>query len=259
MKERARWVDPVIFGALLLGAWEAAVVISGVSSLIVPLFSKVMVTMVFDAPDFVEHFLMTALEVIIGYFFAVLFGSAFGTLVALSPFVGAAVFPNLIAAQVMPKVAFAPLLVLWLGFGMAPKVVLCTLIAFFPIVINTIVGLNQTQREAIYLFRSMGANSVQIFFKLRLPNSLPIFFGGLKVSATLAVIGAVVGEFTGADIGLGALLTVQVGTAETAGAFASIIYLTLLGLIVYAMVILAERMIIPAHMLDREGEYHGDD
>ena len=258
MNAGARWVPPIIFGALLLGAWEAAVIISEVSSLIVPLFSDVVETMIFDAPMFVEHFLMTALEVVIGYFFAVLLGSLFGTVVALSPVIGAAVFPNLIAAQVMPKVAFAPLLVLWLGFGMAPKVVLCTLIAFFPIVINTIVGLNQTRREAIYLFRSMGAGSTQIFFKLRLPTALPIFFGGLKVAATLAVIGAVVGEFTGADIGLGALLTVQVGTAETAGAFASIIYLTLLGLVVYVMVGLAERMFIPAHMLDREGDFRDE-
>ena len=161
---------------------------------------------------------------------------------------------GLIAAQVMPKVAIAPLLIIWLGFELAPKVALTILIAFFPIVINTVVGLNMTTRESLYLFRSMGATNLHTFFKLRLPNALPVFFGGLKIASTLALIGAVVGEFTGANAGLGYLITIQVGNAETAGAFASIVYLTLMGLLVFLVVVAIERVLVPPHMLRRFDE-----
>jgi NitT/TauT family transport system permease protein len=172
-------------------------------------------------------------------------------MIASSAFLGNALYPMLIATQVMPKVAIAPILIIWFGFGITPKVVLTALIAFFPVVINTIVGLNATSRENMYLFRSMGASGLQTFFRLRLPGALPVFFGGVKIASTLAVIGAVVGEFAGADEGLGYLLMVQVGLSETAAAFGSVLYLTLLGLIVFGIVAAIERLVMPGHMLKR--------
>jgi NitT/TauT family transport system permease protein len=165
--------------------------------------------------------------------------------------VGDAVYPVLIATQVMPKIAIAPLFIIWFGFGISSKLALTALIAFFPIVINTVVGLHMTRQTDIYLFRSMGASSWQTFWKLRLPAALPVFFAGLKVAATLAVIGAVVGEFTGANSGLGYLLMLQVGQLDTAAAFGSIVYLTLLGLLVFFLVTLVERLLVPPHMLRR--------
>lgn len=246
-----RWLPPLVFAALILGLWEVSVVALDVSSIIVPSFSATVKAMVAEAPLYLRHSLVTGTEVAGGFLAATLIGAICGTSIALSPLIGSAIYPSLIAAQVMPKVAIAPLLIVWLGFDIAPKLVLTALIAFFPIVINTVVGLNMTSRDGIYLFRSMGASNFQTFFKLRLPNALPVFFGGLKVAATLAVIGAVVAEFTGASAGLGYLITVQVGNAETAGAFASILYLTLMGLLVFLFVVLVERLIVPNHMLRR--------
>lgn len=248
---RVRWLPPVIFAGLILGSWEVSVVALDISPIILPSFSAVVTAMAAEVPLYFRHSLVTGAEVVGGFLVATLFGALCGTAIALSPLIGSAIYPSLIAAQVMPKVAIAPLLIIWLGFDIAPKLTLTALIAFFPIVINTVVGLNMTSREGIYLFRSMGATNFQTFFKLRLPNAFPVFFGGLKVAATLAVIGAVVAEFTGASAGLGYLVTVQVGNAETAGAFASILYLSLMGLLVFLFVILVERLVIPKHMLRR--------
>lgn len=251
MKTYRRLAPPIALCLALLVLWEAATVFLSIQPLILPRLSAVIAVLVEEAPLFLRHGIVTTTAVLAGFLLATVIGALCGTIIALSPVVGSAIYPTVIAAQLVPKVAVAPLLIIWLGFGISPKVVLTGLIAFFPIVINTVVGLNMTRRDDIYLFRSMGADAVQTFVKLRLPNALPVFFGGLKVASTLAVIGAVVGEFTGAQAGLGYLITVQVGSAETAGAFASILCLTLLGLIVFFLVAAVERLLIPRHMLRR--------
>lgn len=251
MKRLRRYTPPVLFALILLLAWEVSVILSGISPIVLPKFSSVVVAMVSEAPLFFKHMMATSLEVAVGFAFAIFAGAGLGTIIALSDLLGRAIYPALVATQVMPKVAIAPLLIIWFGFGIMPKVVLTALIAFFPIVINTIVALRMTTQESMYLFQSMGATPMQAFFKLRLPNALPVFFGGLKVASTLAVIGAVVGEFSGADEGLGYLLTVQVGLSETAGAFASVLYLTGLGLVVFAAVVIVEHLMVPAHMLKK--------
>jgi NitT/TauT family transport system permease protein len=235
----------------LLVVWEVAALATGITPLVLPRPSEVAAVAVAEASAYLRHALTTAIEVMLGFLLATVFGGLFGVVIASSRFVGSAVYPMLISAQVMPKVAIAPLLIIWLGFDIAPKLVLTALIAFFPIVINTIVGLNMTRREGIYLFRSMGASPAQTFVKLRVPNALPVFFGGLKVAATLSVIGAVVGEFAGGNAGLGYLLLLQVGRLETAAAFGSVLYLTLMGLLVFFLVTVVERLLAPAHMLRR--------
>ncbi len=243
-----RILPAAVFTLILLLAWEIAATSFGIPSIILPKFSAVLAAMVGRAPMFLSNAVTTASEVLIGFGAAILVGTTLGAIVASSDLLGSAVYPVLVATQVMPKVAIAPILLIWFGFGILPKVVLTALIAFFPIVINTIVGLEMTPRVNIFLFRSMGATRLQTFFRLRLPNALPVFFGGLKVGSTLATIGAVVGEFSGADRGLGYLLTVQVGQLETAAAFASVLYLTLLGLLVFALVAFVEYLLVPAHM-----------
>jgi NitT/TauT family transport system permease protein len=248
---RHRWAPPAILSLLLLALWEAAIVITQISPLTLPRPWDIITASLVKAPLFARHFPITGLEVVLGFLIATALGSALGVVIASSRLLGSALYPILVATQVMPKIAIAPLLIIWFGFGIPSKLVLTALIAFFPIVINTIVGLNMTRQQDIYLFRSMGASQWQTFWKLRLPNALPVFFGGLKVAATLAVIGAVVGEFTGANSGLGYLLMVQVGHLETAAAFASVVYLTLLGLLVFFIVSLVERLLVPAHMLRR--------
>lgn len=248
MKHRS-YLPAIAFSALLLLLWEVAASAFGIPSIILPKLSTVVAVMITKAPMFLSNGLTTAWEVIIGFLAATVVGATLGTIVASWEFLGNAIYPVLVATQVMPKVAIAPILIIWFGFGVMPKIVLTALIAFFPIVINTIVGLGMTSKESIFLFRSMGATGTQTFYRLRLPNALPIFFGGLKIGSTLATIGAVVGEFASADRGLGYLLEVQVGQAETAAAFGSILYLTLLGLLVFAAVALVEHLLVPAHML----------
>ena len=245
------WLPAITLAVVLLGVWEAAVRLSDVTPLVIPRPSDIGAAMVLQAPAYLRHAATTAVEVVAGFLVAAVVGGISGVAIASSRWLGSALYPILISAQVMPKVAIAPLLVVWLGFDLAPKVALTALIAFFPVVMNTIVGLNMTRQEGLHLFRSMGASPWQTFVKLRLPTSLPVLFAGLKVAATLSVIGTVVGEFSGGNAGLGYLLLMQVGRLETAAAFGSVFYLTLMGLAVFALVTAVEWLLVPAHMLRR--------
>ena len=251
MERRSGWIPPTVLFVAILALWEGAVRVFDVPEILLPMPSLVIMIGFADAAIYLKHSWITGIEVFGGYFCAVALGAAFGLIIAFSKLLGGAIYPTLVAAQIMPKVAIAPLLVVWFGFDLEPKLVLTALIGFFPVVINTIIGLHMTSRESVYLFRSMGATTGQTFFKLRLPNSLPVFFGGLKIAATLAIIGTVVAEFYSSENGLGNLLLLHVSNGETAGAFASIIYLTVMGLLLFGLVALAEKMLVPAHMLKR--------
>jgi len=250
-------LPPIILLVAFVVAWEALAILLKVPDIILPLPSGVLAASVVDIGLYLKHSVPTLIEVVLGYAIALALGAGTGLIVAFSRTLGAAVYPAMVAAQIMPKVAIAPLLVVWFGFGIEPKLIMTALIAFFPIVINTIVALNMTTRESIYLFRSMGATPAQTFFKLRLPTALPVFFGGLKIAATLAVIGVVVAEFYSSDQGLGYLLLLQVSSSDTTGAFASILYLTVMGLMVFGAIVLIERLMVPAHMLKKFDELSG--
>ena len=246
-----RALPSLVFAILVVAAWEAAVDIFRIPDLLLPAPSKVVVRMIASAPVYLRHTWPTLSEILVGYAIALGLGTMCGLVIAFSRILGSAIYPSLVATQIMPKVAFAPLLVVWFGFGMAPKLILIALIAFFPIVINTVVALNMTTQESIYLFRSMGAGPVQTFFMLRLPNALPVFFGGLKIAATFSVIGVVVAEFYSSDRGLGYLLLLQVSNGDTTRAFGSILYLTILGLAIFGIVVAIERQLVPAHIRRR--------
>ncbi len=253
----AKALPPLTFIAILLALWEGLVRAFGVSQLVLPTPSAIVIRSVTDAGFFIPHFLVTAGEVVAGFLVATVLGCALGFLIASSRRIGDAIYPVIIGAQVTPKVAIAPLLVIWFGFGMTPKIILTAVISFFPIVVSMIVGLNSARREQLFLFRSMGAGPVTTFFKLLLPGALPVLFGGLKVAATLSVIGAVVGEFASASRGLGYVLMFSVGTLDTTAALAAVAYLILLGLLVFLSVILVEQAVVPAHMrrrLEEAGE-----
>jgi NitT/TauT family transport system permease protein len=241
----------ILFPILILAAWELAVDAFQIPDLLLPAPSSIVEGMIVSAPTYLRHTWPTLAEILVGYAIALALGTLCGLLIAFSRVLGNAIYPAMVATQIMPKVAFAPLLVVWFGFGMLPKLILIALIAFFPIVINTVVALNMTTQESIYLFRSMGANAIQTFFKLRLPNALPVFFGGLKIAATFSVIGVVVAEFYSSDRGLGYLLLLQVSNGSTTRAFGSIIYLTILGVLIFGIVVAIERVFVPAHIRKR--------
>jgi NitT/TauT family transport system permease protein len=159
--------------------------------------------------------------------------------------------PVLVFTQLIPKIALAPLFIIWFGFGLFPKVFMTFLLSFFPIVIDAVVGFRSLDQEIVYLTRSMGLSGWQAFVKVRLPHALPQIFAGLKVAITLATVGAIIGEWVGADRGLGYLLLVAGGDLRTSLLFATLVVLTGIGLVLYYLMVLAERLAIPWHVSRR--------
>jgi NitT/TauT family transport system permease protein len=160
-------------------------------------------------------------------------------------------FPLIVSAQLVPKVALAPLLTVWLGLGMTTKLTVALLLSFFPILIDTMIGLKSVETGKILLARSMGASASRMFFKIRLPSALPNLFGGMKVASTLAVVGAIVGEFIGANSGLGNVLLIANSNYDMVMVFAGITYLTAVGMILFAVIDVLERLTIPWHVSHR--------
>lgn len=248
MKGLQEVVPSLLFATVVVVLWQLAVVTFKLPPAVFPGPEAVFDAFVSGFPVFLRNAQVTLLEVILGLIAAIASGTLLGTAIAFSRAFGRAIYPGLIAAQVMPKVAIAPLLIVWFGFGQVPVIIMTALIAFFPVVINTIVGFQTVPEKNLRMFRAFGASRPQVFVKLLLPNGLPVLFAGAKVASTLAVIGAVVGEFAGAQSGLGNLLMTQVGQIQTAAAFATIICLTAMGLGVFGLIVLLERIFVPAHM-----------
>src|SRR5512143_2667301 len=179
---------------------------------------------------------VTLLEVLLGLFFGVGLATMLGYLLAKSHTLERVLSPYLVASQAVPLVAIAPLLVIWFGPGMFSKVVICALIVFFPVLVNTVVGVRAVPRPLYDLMRSLHATPRQVLFKLEVPAALPVFLGGLRIGATLSVIGAVVGEFVGANMGLGFLINVGRGRFDTALVFVAVFVLIAMALCLYGMV-----------------------
>jgi NitT/TauT family transport system permease protein len=194
---------------------------------------------------------------LLGYLLAVAIAVPLAIAITSSERFDRFVMPTMLFFQVVPKVAIAPLFLVWFGVGALPKVLVAFLISFFPIVIDSAVGLRSMSSEMLDLARSMGASRTQIFTRFRLPTSLPYLFSGLKVAATLAIAGAVVGEFVGADKGLGYLLLVTNSNMETSLMFATLVALTFIGLVFFYSVERLEALLIPWHVTHRVREESG--
>lgn len=204
-----------------------------------------------------EHSWVTAYEMLMGYFLAIFVAIPMAIAITASPNFDRFVTPILLFFQTVPKISLAPLFLVWFGVGITPKILVAFLISFFPIIIDTAVGLRSIAPEMVDLARSMGATRFQIFSRFRLPTSLPYLFSGLKVASTLAVVGAVVGEFVGADKGLGYLLLVANSNLLTSLMFAAIFSLTAQGLILFYIIQKLETILIPWHITVRSGEEYG--
>jgi NitT/TauT family transport system permease protein len=239
-----------------LTIWEVAVITLDIKSYLLPAPTEIFQTMTDRYPTLIEHGIITAYEMIIGYILAIVIGVPLAIFITASPTFDRFITPILLFFQTVPKIAIAPLFLIWFGFGMAPKVWVAFLISFFPIVIDTAVGLRSISPDMIDLARSMGATQRQIFIRFRIPTSLPYLFSGLKVAATLAVVGAVVGEFVGADRGLGYLLLVANSNLQTALVFATLVVLTMLGLVLFYIIEVLEHFLIPWHVSRRIGTEH---
>lgn len=227
-----RLAAPLLAGALLV-LWEALVRLLGISDFILPSPWSIAKRVVTDWALLATHARATVLEVLAGFGLAVFTGVPFALATFYSRLMEKAVYPLLIGLQTIPKVALAPLLVLYLGYGWGPKIFLAFLISFFPIVISTVVGLQSLDKGLVHLVRSMGASEPQTFWKIRLPAALPNLFGGLKVGIALAVIGAVIGEYVAAERGLGYLQLQATANFDTTLNFASVVVISLVGVVLY--------------------------
>jgi NitT/TauT family transport system permease protein len=232
-------------------AWEWAVVAFQVRPFVLPRPSAVAVALVQDANVLVPAALATAQEIVFGFLLAVAIGVALAIALVSARWAERAFFPLLVSAQLVPKVALAPLLTIWLGLGMTTKLTVAFLLSFFPILIDTMIGLKSVEMGQVYLARSMGAGRIDMFLKIRLPSALPNLFGGMKVASTLAVVGAIVGEFIGANAGLGNVLLVANSNFDMVMNFAGIAYLTVIGMILFAAIDGVERLMIPWHVSHR--------
>jgi NitT/TauT family transport system permease protein len=193
------------------------------------------------------HTWITFVEIVLGFFLGSLLGIVIGYALSFSRTLEVMISPYVLALQISPKIAFAPLFILWFGFGIFPKVLTAILVVFFPIMINVLVSVRFVDYDLIQLMRSFKANRWQIFWTVEFPSSLPALFSGLRIGATLAVIGVVVGELVGANIGLGYLLVVGEGQALTGLVLVTIIMLTILGILFYLAVVAVEKVVLSWH------------
>jgi NitT/TauT family transport system permease protein len=241
-----RWLVLPLSVIAGLALWEAVVRLNHFPAFILPLPGQVWQRfwLVLGSGDLAWHAGVTLSEVLGGLGLGLLVATTIGYLIAKSPGIERALTPYIVASQAVPIVAIAPLLVIWFGSGLRSKVLICALIVFFPILINTVLGLKSVEPELHDLMRSLRATRWQVFTKLDVPAALPVWLAGLKVGATLAVIGAVVGEFVGADRGLGFLINFGRGQYDTALVFVAVTALVVIALALYGLVSLLERVLL---------------
>ncbi len=192
-----------------------------------------------------QHSLVTIEEILLGFALALVFGILMGIIIAYSPVLEKTLYKLLVATQTVPKVAITPLLVVWLGIGLAPKIALVFLLCFFPIMVNMVSGLQSTSKELLELADVMGANWLQSFLKIRFPAAFPYLFNGLKVSISLAVIGAIISEFVCADRGLGYSLLITTNHLQGPLTFSVVTILAVVGIILFSIVAWLEKLICP--------------
>lgn len=231
-----RYLEPLLFFVALAAAWEYGVKWFEVRRYLLPPLSAVAVAAWSARIDLVEHGWVTLQEIVAGLFAAIVAGAALGLMIDASAMARRTVYPLVMALQSLPKIALAPLMIVWLGYGFASKVAATFLFAFFPIVIATLGGLESTPAHLLEHFRALGATPWATFRRLRLPSALPALADGVRVASPLAVVGAIVGEFVGAERGLGQLMLAASAQSRTDLMFASILCVTALALVLYAIV-----------------------
>ncbi len=229
--------------ALFLLFWEIVVHLFKVPTYILPAPERVIMKLI-NAPGLLsKHALISGPEIIIGFTLAAIGGFLSAVAIVYSQRIEQALEPFLVVSQVILKVALAPLFLIWFGHGIEPKIIIAATIAFFPVLVNTVLGLRSVDREILELMDSIAASKREIFLRVRLPNSLPYILPSLKVAALLSVVGAMVGEFVGADKGLGYLMVVADVSLDTELLFAALFVVTVIGLVMYGAIGLVERRI----------------
>lgn len=259
-KEHVSFIDRVprsiliiVLGAAMLAVWQAIVELELVSRILLPgpaeTFGEIVDSAVgILSGDYVAQALwITTQEVLWGFLLAAVLGFVLGVVVGETRIGQTAVMPYLVGFNALPKVAFAPVFVAWLGFGVESKIVMALFIAFFPVIVDTAAGLASADRDTVMLFRAMGATRWQTLHRLKLPAALPFIFAGLKTASVFAVVGAVVGEYLGGGSGLGELVRLSAQQLRIDRVFALIFYLSLLGLALFGIIGWLERKLVFWH------------
>jgi NitT/TauT family transport system permease protein len=231
---------------VFLGLWQVAVWLGDYPSFILPSPGDVVNTLIRTLTDGTlwRHARVTLSEIFVGLGIGLVAATLVGYALAKSPLLERLLAPYIVASQSVPVVAIAPLLVIWFGSGRLSKVLICALIVFFPVLVNTVVGIRSVEEDLRDLMRSLGANRWQTFQMLEVPAALPVLLGGLKIGVTLSVIGAVVGEFVGADQGLGFLINQARGLFNTSLVFVAVLALIVIALALYGVVMLLEMWLL---------------
>ena len=243
--------NTIIFVALFLILWEGGVRLFDIPRYILPSLSSIFEEFVSHAELIWEYTIVTGIETFVGYMIAVVLGVPLAMIVGFSRLMRQTFYPMAVALEMVPKIAFAPLFVVWFGFGFIPKMIIVFLVCFFPILLNGILGFTSLSPEMGHFSRSTGAKSLTMFWKIRLPAALPELFVGLKGAAVNATVGATIAEWIGGDAGLGYYIQIATGQLRMALAFAIIFVLAALGLILFYLVVLVEKRVIPWHVSQR--------
>jgi NitT/TauT family transport system permease protein len=239
---------PVLATVAVIAVWAVVVKVFDIPDYLLPAPQAVAVRIVKEWPLLAKNGAYTLMSVLTGFVAGVAIGVPLAFGIVLSRSMERIAMPFLVMSQTIPKVAIAPILVVWLGFGILPKIAIVFLISFFPIVVSTVVGLKSVETDMIDLVRSMGARTAKIMLRVRGPSALPQMFAGFKIAVCLAVVGAIVGEFVGSDRGLGYLLLTSTGTLDGTLVWAALFVLIAMGIALFAIVSKLERLAIPWHV-----------
>ena len=256
MKLNARWITstalrPLWLLVLLVLGWDLGIRVFDIKPYLIPNPWSVAQQLVVEWPMLWRETLPTLYATLGGFAASAVVGVAIAMWISYSRLVESFVYPLLVFSQSIPKVAIAPLFVVWFGFGILPKVIVAFLLGFFPVVVATVQGFKSVEPDVIDLARSMGANPWKVFIKFRLPTALPSIFSGLKVSVTLAVVGAVVGEFVGSNSGIGYVLQKANGTFDLPLMFAGLVILSMVGVLLFLAIEVIEGALMPWHQSQR--------
>jgi len=233
----------VVLGVLLV--WEVALPWFKVAPYILPRPSVIVRELFRSGDRLWAHTLVTMREILIGFVVGTAIGILLAVVIAQSRVLERSLYPIIVFLHTIPKLAIAPIFVIWFGFGLLPKVVLVIVISFFPVTVNTIYGLTSVDRNTIDLMRSVSASEWQILKWIRVPNAVPYLFAGLKISVTLAVVGAIIGEWVGTDAGLGFAILISATQLNTPFMFAAITIISVIGVVLFYLVAVCERILIP--------------
>jgi NitT/TauT family transport system permease protein len=248
----AAWVRPFLFLIFIVVAWDLTIRLFQIPPYQIPAPGDVVVVLWQDWPELMRQAWPTTYATICGFLLSAVFGIPVAMLIAGSKTVESYVYPLLVFSQSVPKIAIAPLFVVWFGFGIIPKVISAFLLGFFPVVVSAVQGFKSVDPDMVDLARAMQGSRFHVFCAVNLPHAMPAIFSGLKVSVTLAVVGAVVGEFVGSNSGIGYVLQRSIGTFDLPTMFAALVILALLGVVLFWIVDRIERFVIPWHVSQRD-------